>query len=105
VQTVFASGISPSAVEILDEAQHRRSIYRPAMNLPRVEAMLLFEVDGAAAGRARWDRRTHSLEVVSPLARGSNGRTTRASPRCGKRARGRRGGRHAAARLAARVLR
>jgi len=68
VQTVFASGISPSAVEILDERSIQAiNLYRPAMNLPRVEAMLLFEVDGNPPG-VRWDAE-RIVEVVSPLAR------------------------------------
>src|SRR5262245_9246010 len=68
VQTVFASGINPSAIEILDERSIQAiNLYRPAMNLPRVEAMLLFEVDGNPPG-VRWDAE-RIVEVVSPLAR------------------------------------
>ncbi len=68
VQTVFASGISPSAIEILDERSIQAiNLYRPAMQLPQVEAMLLFEVDGNPPG-VRWDAE-RIVEVVSPLAR------------------------------------
>jgi len=68
VQTVFASGINPSAIEILDERSIQAiNLYRPAMDLPAVEAMLLFEVDGNPPG-VRWDAE-RIVEVVSPLAR------------------------------------
>jgi glycolate oxidase len=68
VQTVFASGISPSAVEILDERSIQAiNLYRPTMNLPQVEALLLYEVDGNPPG-VRWDAE-RIVEVVSPLAR------------------------------------
>src|SRR5207245_11246152 len=43
VQAVFAAGVSPSAIEILDERCIQAiNLYRPAMNLPRVEALILF---------------------------------------------------------------
>jgi glycolate oxidase len=58
VQAVFAAGISPSAIEILDARCIRAvNLYRPGMNLPEVEALLLFEVDGNPPG-VRWDAET-----------------------------------------------
>jgi glycolate oxidase len=68
VQAVFGAGVSPSAIEILDERCIRAiNLYRPAMALPEVEAILLFEVDGNPPG-VRWDAERVS-EVVRPLAR------------------------------------
>src|SRR6266536_2677563 len=68
VQAVSAAGVTPSAMEILDERSIQAiNLYRPAMNLPRVEAMLLFEVDGNPPG-VRWDAE-RIIEVVNPLAR------------------------------------
>src|SRR5207253_4978924 len=55
VQAVFAGGVSPSAIEILDERCIQAiNLFRPLMALPRVEAMVLFEVDGNPSG-VRWD--------------------------------------------------
>lgn len=69
VQETFAAGVSPSAIEILDERCIQAiNLYRPGMDLPPVEAMLLFEVDGNPQG-VRWDAEKIS-EVVRPLARG-----------------------------------
>ena len=68
VQAVFSAGVNPSAIEILDERSIQAiNLYRPVMNLPLVEAMLLFEVDGNPPG-VRWDAE-RIIEVVSPLAR------------------------------------
>ena len=68
VQETFAAGVSPSAIEILDERCIQAiNLYRPGMNLPPVEAMLLFEVDGNPQG-VRWDAE-RVAEVVRPLAR------------------------------------
>jgi glycolate oxidase len=68
VQAVSASGISPSAIEILDERSIQAiNLYRPALQLPQVEALLLFEVDGNPPG-VRWDAE-RIVEVVAPLAR------------------------------------
>jgi glycolate oxidase len=70
VQAVFAAGITPSAIEILDERCVRAvNLYRPAMNLPEVEALLLFEVDGNPAG-VEWDA-AQIAEIVRPLVRGA----------------------------------
>ena len=47
VVATFQAGIMPAATEILDQNTLRAvNLYRPGMNLPEVEAMLLFEVDG-----------------------------------------------------------
>lgn len=68
VQTVFGGGISPSAVEILDQRCIQAvNLYRPAMNLPAAEALILFEVDGNPPG-VRWDAEAIS-DLVRPLAR------------------------------------
>lgn len=68
VQAVFASGVSPSAIEILDERCIQAiNLYRPAMRLPMVEALILFEVDGNPPG-VRWDAE-RVVEVISPMAR------------------------------------
>lgn len=68
VQETFATGVSPSAIEILDERCIQAiNLYRPGMDLPPVEAMLLFEVDGNPQG-VRWDAEKIA-EVVRPLAR------------------------------------
>jgi glycolate oxidase len=70
VQAVFGAGISPAAIEILDERCIQAvNNYRPAMNLPKVEALLLFEVDGNPPG-VRWDAE-QIVEIVTPLARGA----------------------------------
>jgi glycolate oxidase len=68
VQTVFQAGISPSAIEILDERCIRAvNLFRPALMLPSVEAMLLFEVDGNPPG-VRWDAE-QIQEQIRPLTR------------------------------------
>jgi glycolate oxidase len=68
VQAVFREGISPSAIEILDARCIRAvNLYRPGMDLPEVEAMILFEVDGNPPG-VRWDAE-RIVEIVAPLAR------------------------------------
>jgi glycolate oxidase len=68
VQAVFGAGVSPSAIEILDQrCVQAVNLYRPAMHLPDVEALLLFEVDGNPPG-VRWDAET-IVELVRPLAR------------------------------------
>src|SRR5215213_4567774 len=68
VQVVFGGGISPSAVEILDERSIQAvNMYRPAMGLPACEAVILFEVDGNPPG-VRWDAEKIT-ELVQPLAR------------------------------------
>ena len=67
VQAVFGAGVSPSAIEILDERCIQAiNLYRPVMNLPRVEALILFEVDGNPPG-VRWDAERISA-VIAPFA-------------------------------------
>jgi glycolate oxidase len=67
VQAVFGAGVSPSAIEILDERCIQAiNLYRPAMALPQVEAMILFEVDGNPPG-VRWDAERISA-VIAPFA-------------------------------------
>ena len=67
VQAVFGAGVSPSAIEILDERCIQAiNLYRPAMALPLVEALILFEVDGNPPG-VRWDAERIS-EVIAPFA-------------------------------------
>jgi glycolate oxidase len=68
VQAVFQAGISPSAIEILDARSIRAAnLYRPGTNLPEVEALLLFEVDGNPPG-VEWDAQ-HIADTVQSLAR------------------------------------
>ena len=67
VQAVYRSGISPSAIEILDSRSLRAAnLYRPDLGLREAEALLLFEVDGNPAG-VRWDAE-QIAETVRPLA-------------------------------------
>jgi glycolate oxidase len=67
VQAVFGAGISPSAIEILDQRSIKAvNQYRPNLGLPDAEALLLFEVDGNVVGvRADAER---VCEVVAPHA-------------------------------------
>lgn len=68
VQAVYRAGISPSAIEILDERCIRAvNLYRPNIELLPVEALILVEVDGNPPG-VRWDAET-IVDVVRPLAR------------------------------------
>jgi glycolate oxidase len=67
VQATFAAGISPSAIEIVDQRCIQAiNLYRPNLGLPEAEAMLLFEVDGNPPG-CRWDAEK-IVEVVGALA-------------------------------------
>jgi glycolate oxidase len=67
VQAVFAAGVNPSAIEILDARSIQAiNLYRPALGQPEVEALLLFEVDGNPPG-VRWDAE-RITEVIAPLA-------------------------------------
>jgi glycolate oxidase subunit GlcD len=51
VVNTFAAGIVPSGLEILDRsALEAVKTYRPNLDIPIVEALLLFEVDGTPAG-------------------------------------------------------
>ncbi|MBV9356315.1 MAG: FAD-binding protein [Chloroflexi bacterium] len=68
VQAVFGAGVSPSALEILDERCIQAiNLYRPGLGLPPVAAMILFEVDGNPPGVA-WDAEQIQGAVAS-LAR------------------------------------
>ena len=50
VMAVFRAGLLPSAVEILDRMAIKGvNLYRPQLELPEVEALLFFEVDGNPA--------------------------------------------------------
>ncbi len=70
VQTVFQAGIMPAAIEILDNSSIRAvNLLRPGLQLPEVEALLLFEVDGNPPG-VRWDAET-ICQAVAGLARGA----------------------------------
>jgi glycolate oxidase len=67
VGVVLAGGILPSAIEILDASAIKAvNIYRPALQLPDAEAILLYEVDGNKASVALDARRI--AELVAPLA-------------------------------------
>jgi len=47
VLEVFRAGILPSGIEILDESAIKAAnLFRPDLNIPLAEAMLLFEIDG-----------------------------------------------------------
>ncbi len=47
VLDVYRAGILPSGIEILDQSAIRAvNLYRPEIDLPQAEAILLFEVDG-----------------------------------------------------------
>src|SRR5918912_967881 len=64
LEVVLADG---QAIEILDERCIQAiNLYRPAMQLPQVEALILFEVDGNPLG-CRWDAE-RICEIVGPLA-------------------------------------
>jgi len=50
VVQVFRRRLLPSAIEIMDKtAMKAATLYKPDLNLPEAEAMLLFEVDGSPA--------------------------------------------------------
>ena len=68
VQRVFEAGVSPSAIEILDQRCLRAvNLYRPELKLREdAEAMVLFELDGNPPG-VRYDASTVS-DIVGPLA-------------------------------------
>jgi glycolate oxidase len=67
VSLVFQAGIVPSALEILDRsAIVAANLYKPALNLPAADALLLFEVDGNAPGVACELQRI--VDVVKPIA-------------------------------------
>ncbi|MHB1133972.1 MAG: FAD-binding oxidoreductase [Chloroflexota bacterium] len=54
VMQIFAAGLLPSAIEILDSSAIKAvNLYKPALQLPEAEAVLLFELDGNKAGVAQ----------------------------------------------------
>ena len=58
VQAVFGADVSPSAIEILDQRCIQAiNLFPPGMDLPEVEARILFEVDDNPPG-VRWDAGT-----------------------------------------------
>lgn len=55
VLNVYQAGILPSGIEILDDAAIKAvNMYKPEINLPEAEAILLFEVDGNPPG-VEWE--------------------------------------------------
>lgn len=69
VLDVYRAGILPSAVEILDHSAIRAiNLYRPGINLPPAEAILIFELDGNPAS-IEWEGR----EIASLLDKSSSG--------------------------------
>jgi glycolate oxidase len=67
VGVVLGAGILPSAIEILDASAIKAiNIYRPALQLPDCEAILLYEVDGNAPSVAHDAKRI--ADLVAPLA-------------------------------------
>ncbi|HEX2999835.1 MAG TPA: FAD-linked oxidase C-terminal domain-containing protein [Armatimonadota bacterium] len=75
---VYKSGILPSGIEILDNSAIQAiNMYKPEINLPDAEAILIFEVDGNPAG-VSWEgqqiaeivgRRAVSVEWATDPAR------------------------------------
>jgi glycolate oxidase len=50
VLDVYRSGILPSVIEILDQSSIEAvNLFKPSLNLPQKEAILIFEVDGSPA--------------------------------------------------------
>ncbi|MCL4440563.1 MAG: FAD-binding oxidoreductase [Firmicutes bacterium] len=69
VLDVYPLSILPSAVEILDHSAIRAvNLYRPGINLPPAEAILIFELDGNPAS-IEWEGR----EIASLLEKRSSG--------------------------------
>lgn len=67
VLDVYQSGILPSGIEILDSSAIRAvNLYKPEINLPDAEAILIFEVDGNPAG-VEWEGR-QIAEIVGRRA-------------------------------------
>ena len=66
VMAVFAAGVLPSAIEILDSSAIKAvNLYKPALQLPDAEAVLLFELDGNKPGVAHDAARV--AELLRPL--------------------------------------
>ncbi|ACV61877.1 D-lactate dehydrogenase (cytochrome) [Desulfofarcimen acetoxidans DSM 771] len=67
VLDVYQGGILPSGIEILDDSAIKAiNMYKPEINLPNAEAILLFEVDGNPAG-VEWEGQ-QIKEIVSRRA-------------------------------------
>ncbi len=67
VLEVLRAGILPSAIEILDASAIKAvNIFRPKMNLPEADAMLLYEVDGNPDS-VKYDGQ-RIAEIIKPLA-------------------------------------
>jgi glycolate oxidase len=67
VLDVYQSGILPSGIEILDSSAIRAiNMYKPEINLPSAEAILIFEVDGNPAG-VEWEGR-EIVDIVGKRA-------------------------------------
>nr|WP_114638022.1 FAD-binding oxidoreductase [Desulfolucanica intricata] len=67
VLDVYRGGILPSGIEILDDSAIKAiNMYKPEINLPNAEAILLFEVDGNPAG-VEWEGQ-QIKEIVSRRA-------------------------------------
>ena len=68
VLDVYQAGILPSGIEILDESAIKAvNMYKPEINLPNAEAILIFEIDGNPAS-VEWEGNVIK-EVVGKLAR------------------------------------
>jgi glycolate oxidase len=68
---IFRGGIIPSALELMDQAAIRAvNAYKPELQLPEVEALLLVEIEGQPAGVA---------ETAQTVAQLLSGITTRVS--------------------------
>jgi glycolate oxidase len=68
VLEVFRAGILPSAIEILDASAIKAvNLFRPKMNLPEADAILLYELDGNAESVKHDGQRV--ADIVRPLAR------------------------------------
>lgn len=64
---VYQSGILPSGIEILDSSAIQAvNLYKPEINLPAAEAILIFEVDGNPAG-VEWEGQK-IVEIVGKRA-------------------------------------
>jgi glycolate oxidase len=67
VLDVYRAGIMPSGIEVLDASAIRAiNLYRPEINLPSSEAILLFEVDGNPSS-VEWEGRQIS-EILGKRA-------------------------------------
>lgn len=67
VLDVYQSGLLPSGIEILDNSAIKAiNMYKPEINLPDAEAILIFEVDGNPAGVA-WEGQ-QIVEIVGRRA-------------------------------------